>query len=187
MTGISSDEVRLAPFGNVYVGPVGTPLPTGAIDTLNTAFNAVGYVDESGVSISPKITLADIMAWQSATAVKQALDTTAFELKFNMIQVNKVTWSLYFLNETFTKVGSEGHLTLKSRPPSQEMTVVVEWLDDLEDQTRIVVPRACLGDRDNLVLDKKKEMVMGMNIRCLDHNGDLAYVFSENPSLVPLS
>lgn len=187
MTGINSDEVRLAPFGNVYVAPIGTALPTRATVALNAAFTPVGYVDEAGVSISPKIALADIMAWQSATPVKQALDTVSVELKFNMIQVNQVTWSLFFLNEPFVNNLGEAKLTVKSRPPSQEMCVIVEWLDDLEDQTRLVVPRASLGDRDNLQLDKKKEQAMGITIKCLDHSGDLAYVYSENPDLVPLT
>jgi hypothetical protein len=137
------------------------------------------------VSVTPKVGLADIMAWQSTAPVKQALDTVEMTVKFNMIEVNVTTWGLYFMNETFTNNFGEGAIAVASRPPSQEVALVVEWIDDDGDQTRLVVPRASLADRDALVLNRKKEQATGITLKCLDSSGNFYYVYTENPDLIP--
>lgn len=185
MAGIDADEVRLAPKGNIYLAPIGTALPSTATGALNASFTAVGYVSEEGVNIGPKVKLDDIMAWQSAAAVKQSLDTVDLTLKFSMTQVNLTTWGFFFMNETFTNNFGEAKLIISSSPPSQEVALILEWQDDLEDQTRLVVPRASLSDRDNLVLNRKKEQATGVTLKCLDNSGVLAYLYSENVDLVP--
>lgn len=185
MTGIDADEVRLAPRGNVYLADTGTALPTTATMALNASFKSVGYVSEEGINLGPKVKLDDIMAWQATSAIKQALDTVDLTLKFSMIQVNSTTWGFYFFNETFVNNFGEAKLTITSSPPSQEVSLILEWIDDEEDQSRLVVPRASLSDRDNLVLNRKKEQATGVTIKCLDNSGVLAYLYSENPDLVP--
>lgn len=185
MAGIDSDEVRVAPFGNVYVAPPGTTLPSTATQSLNAAFEAVGYVDEDGVELSPNVSLEDIMAWQSKIAVKTVLDTVEFEVKFNMLQTNVVAWELFFFNETFSNNFGEGKLTLSSNPPSQEKALIVEWEDDEGDQTRIVLPRAVLSDRESIKLDRKSATMTGVTFKVLDNSGTIGYVYSENPDLTP--
>ena len=182
---IDSDEVRLAPFGNIYVAPVGTTLPTTATMALNASFEAVGYVDEDGVSLTPGVELTDIMMWQSAVPVKTSLDTVSFEVKFNMGQVNIVTWGLYFFNGDWENNFSQAALTISSNPGTQEVALIVEWEDDLEDQTRLVIPRAVLADRESLQLVRNNAQLTGVTLRALDSSGTLAYVYSENADLVP--
>lgn len=182
---IDATEVRLAPFGNVYLAATGTALPNTATIALNASFKSVGYVAEDGVSITPKVGLTDIMAWQSAIAVKKTLDTVNIALKFSMIQVNSTTWGYYFMNETFTNNFGQAKLVMKSAPPSQELACIVEWTDDEGDQTRLVVPRAVLDDREALVLDRKKATATGITLSVLDNSGDIAYIYSENADLVP--
>lgn|SRR5678809_5723 len=182
---IDSDEVRLAPFGNVYVAPVGTTLPTTATMALNASFEAVGYVSEDGVSLTPGVELTDIMMWQSAVPVKTTLDTVSFELQFSMGQVNMTTWGLYFFNGDFENNFSQAKLVISSNPGTQEVAVVVEWEDDEEDQTRLVLPRAVLTDREALQLVRNKAQLTGITLRALDNDGTLAYVYSENVDLTP--
>lgn len=182
---IDSEEVRLAPFGNIYVAPIGTTLPTTATMDLNASFDAVGYVDEDGVSLSPGVELTDIMMWQSAVPVKTTVDTVNFEIQFNMGQVNITTWELFFFNEVFVNSFGHGKMTIGSSPPNQEKCVIVEWLDDEDDQTRLVFPRAVLADRESLQLVRNNAQLTGVTFRALDSSGTLAYLYSENPDLVP--
>ena len=182
---IDADEVRLAPFGNVYVAPLATTLPTTATMALNAAFDSVGYIDEDGVSLSPGVDLTDIMMWQSAVPVKTTLDTLTFEIQFNMGQVNATTWELFFFNEVFTNVFGQASMEISSNPPSQEKAVIVEWLDDESDQTRLVIPRAVLADRESLQLVRNNAQLTGVTFRALDNSGVLAYIYSENPDLTP--
>jgi|SRR6476646_4819306 len=182
---IDSSQVRLAPFGNVYVAELGTALPTSATSTLNAAFTALGYIDEQGVTITPKVNLTDITMWQSAVPVKTTLNNIELQVKLNMGQVNFTNWDLYFFNESFTNVFGQGKLTISSTPPSQEKAFIVEWRDDEGDYSRLVLPRVVLADRDALKLIRKDAQIAGLTFRALDFSGDLAYVYSENPDLVP--
>lgn len=183
----NSEEVRLAPDGSVYVADVGSTLPANATDTLDSAWLELGYVDEDGVSLTPSVDLTDIMAWQSTTPVKVTLDSTSFEIQFNMMQVNKSTWGLYFFNADWANNFGQAKLTLLSNPGSQEKALIVEWRDDEADQTRLVLPKAVLADRENLQLVRNEAQLTGVTFRALDYSGVYGYVHSENPDLLPSS
>lgn len=182
---IDSAEVRLAPFGNIYVADIGTTLPTTATMNLDAGFASLGYIDEDGVSLSPNVELTDIMAWQSAVPVKTTVDTVTLEVSFVMLQTNIATWELFFLNETFENNFGEAELTVGSNPPSQEKAVIIEWEDDQEDQTRLIIPRGIVANRETLQLVRNDAVKPGVTFRCLDSSGVLAYVLSENVDLVP--
>ena len=184
---IDSTEVRLAPSGNVKVAPVGTPLPTNATMATNAAFKSLGYIDEDGVSLTPGVELTDIMMWQSAVPVKTTLDTISFEVQFNMGQVNQDTWSLYFFVASWTNNFGQAKLIVPSNPGTQEKALIVEWTDDLNDDCRLVIPTAVLADRESLQLVRNNAQLTGVTFRALDSSGTLAYVYSDNPDLVPTS
>src|SRR5678816_38799 len=180
MAGIDSTEVRLAPSGKVLVAPTGTALPTNATMTINAAFKDLGYVDEDGVSLTPGVELTDIMMWQSAVPVKTTLDTVTFEVQFNMGQINTDTWGLYFFASTWTNNFGQAKLTVPSSPGSQEKSLIIEWTDDELDVTRLVLPKTVLADREALQLVRNAAAITGVTFRCLDLNGVLAYVYSDN-------
>lgn len=183
----NANQVRLAPRGKVYVGPTGTVLPTNATMAIDAGFKELGYIDEQGVSMTPDVGLKDIMMWQSASAVKTTLDTVKFSIKFNMGQVNFTTWGLYFFNTTVVNVFGGASLTIPSDPGSQERAAVIEWTDDEEDVSRLVIPTAVLDKRDALKLVRKDAQILGVELRVLDTSGTLAYIYSDNPDMVPAS
>lgn len=185
MAGIDSSEVRLAPNGKVLVGPVGTALPTNATMAINVGFKDLGYVDEDGVSLTPGVELTDIMMWQSAVPVKTTLDTVNFEIQFKMGQINTDTWGLYFFCTTWTNNFGQAKLIVPSSPGTQEKALIIEWTDDELDVTRLVVPKGLLADREALQLVRNNAQISGVTFRCLDNNGVLAYVYSDNPDLTP--
>lgn len=184
---IDSTEVRLAPSGHVYVAPTGSTLPTNATMALDSAFRELGYLDEDGCSLTPGVELTDIMMWQSAVPVKTTLDTVNFEVQFNMGQVNQDTWGLYFFVGSWTNNFGQAKLTVPSNPGSQEKALIIEWTDDLLDVCRLVIPTAVLTDREALQLVRNNAQITGVTFRALDSSGTLAYVYSDNPDLVPSS
>lgn len=184
---IDSTEVRLAPTGKVKVAPTGTVLPTNATMATNASFKDLGYVDEDGVSLTPGVELTDIAMWQSAVPVKTTLDTVTFEVQFNMGQVNQDTWSLYFFVAGWTNNFGQAKLIVPTNPGSQEKSLIIEWTDDLGDDTRLVIPTAVLTDREALQLTRSTAQLTGITFRALDTSGVLAYVYSDNPDLVPSS
>lgn len=182
---ISANEVALAPFGNVLVAPVGTPLPTNASSAMNQAFRSVGYINEDGVSITPQVDLTDIKMWQSVLPVKTAIESVSLEVKFVMGQVNTVTWGLYFFNNTFTNNAGQAAMTMSSNPATQERSLIVEWDDEFQNTQRLVVPRAVLADREALNLVRNQAQTTGITLRVLDNSGNFAFLYSENTNLLP--
>lgn len=184
---IDAGEVQLAPYGNVYTAPIGTALPTNATGALNAAFKSLGYIDEDGVQITPEVDLTDIMMWQSALPVKTTLDTVSLEIQMNLGQVNAYTWGLYFFNQDFEENAGQASLTMPSNPGSQEKSLIVEWEDELARQSRLVIPRAVLADRETLALVRNEATLAGVTFRVLDDSGNFAFLYSENTDLIPSS
>jgi len=181
-------QVRLAPDGKVYVGPVGSTLPTNATMAVNAALSDLGYISEDGVALTPGVDINDVMMWQSAVPVKRTLDTASFEVKFSMGQVNKATWGLYFFNNSaWANNFGQAKLTLLSNPGTQDCALIIEWVDDEADQCRLVLPKATLTDRDDLQLTRTDPVLSGVTFSALDFNGVFGYVYSDNPDLVPTS
>jgi hypothetical protein len=180
-------EVRLAPDGQVYVAAKGSTLPTNATMALDSAFKELGYLDETGVVINPDLKLSDIMAWQSAIAIKTTLDTVKFEVKFHMMQVNTVTWGLYFFASTFTNNFGQAKLTLPSNPATQERALIIDWQDSEGDKNRLVLPTAVLTKREDLKLVRKDSQLAGVTFGVLDNSGSIGFIYSDNPDLVPSS
>lgn len=174
-----SSEVRLAPGGSVYVGPVGTTAPTDATTSLNAAFLPLGYVADGGVTVTPKIATNDIMAWQSMVAVKTTLKSIGLTLKFNLLQINGATTGLFFFGASWV-VSSTPSLTVSSNPTTDFRALIIEWQDDLSKSYRLYVPKGLVTDRDNLTVDRNSATAMGVTFEALDNNGTFMQMFTNN-------
>jgi len=152
---------------------------------LNVAFKDLGYITDDGVNVSPSVDLTDIKAWQSAVPVKTTLDSVTLELKFSMLEVKLDTWQLYFFNTTATNNFGQGKFQISSSPGSQEKALIIDWTDDNNDKTRLVLPKAILADREALQLVRNQAQMTGITFRALDSSGTLAYLYSSNVDLVP--
>lgn len=173
------NEVRLAPGGTVYAGPVLTAAPTDATTVLNAAFLPLGYVADGGVTAQPKIATNDIMAWQSMLPVKTTLKSIGLTLKFNLLQVNGATTGLYFFGSSWT-VSATPILTVSSNPTTDFRALVIEWLDDIGKAYRLYVPKGLVTDRDNLTIDRNSATAMGVTFEALDNNGTFMQMFTNN-------
>lgn len=185
---LTSTEVRLAPNGHVYLANFGAAAPTDATAALDTAFNEIGYVDEKGVSITPKITTADINAWQSAVPVKQGIKTVSLTFKMNLLQDNSSTAGAWFLDQSFVSNTGGAKLILPAAPTLLERALVVEWVDDKAVNNRLYVARCIVTDRDALTLDRSNAVAYGLTISALaDASANIATFFTNNTNYLVAS
>lgn len=80
-TNVSVGKPKVA--GAIYAAPLGTALPTDATTALNTAFKALGYVSEDGLTNSNSPESDSIKAWGGDTVLSiltSKEDTFAFTL-----------------------------------------------------------------------------------------------------------
>jgi len=180
---LDSGEVRLAPFGHVYVAPVGSVLPTDTTTPFDAAWRELGYLDEDGVEITPSVDVADIGAWQSLVPVKQSLTGMNLELAFNLIQMNQQTTSLFFFGESWTATGGIATLEISSSPTLDERALAVEWNDDNDNINRLLIPRGLVTDRDGMTLNRSDAVAFGITYRALDYNGLVAVMLSDDPEM----
>jgi hypothetical protein len=187
---LDTQEVRLAPNGTVWVGPVGVTEPTDvttAWATVDPDWMDFGYISEDGVSITPSVDTNSIRAWQSLHDLKRPIVGVEFEVSFVPMQVNQTTVGVYFLGteDDFTNTGV-GRLEIPNSPGTQERALGIEWVDDEGDVNRLVVPRAQITDREALQLQRPEALTFGVTFVALaGPNGYMGVLLSDNPDLVP--
>lgn len=180
---LTSDEVRLAPFGHVYVAEVGTTAPVDVTTPFAAGWRELGYLDEDGVSITPSLDIEEIMAWQSMLAVKRTPTGMDLELQFNLIQVNQATSSLFFFGNDWSAAAGLATMSMSSNPTLDERALAVEWNDDDGNTNRLIVPRGLVTDREELVLNRSEAVAFGVTFAALDSDGVVAVMLSNDPNL----
>lgn len=180
-------QVRTAPSGHIYVGPLGTAEPTDVTSALDPALAELGYTTPDGVTIAPSVEQEDIMVWQSLMPVLSPITGMTLEISFVLAQINPNTLSLYLLGEEFTDDGTTARLNVNSNPGSQERLLVVEWTDSSDDAYRLVVPRAQMTNREELQLTRSESINLGLTFAALDDGGLAGYLLSDNAHLLDAS
>jgi len=181
---LDSSEVRLAPFGHIYVAPVGTTPPVDVTTAWGAGWQELGYLDEEGVGITPTTDVEEFFAWQSAVSVKQSLTQIGLELKFNMIQVNQHTTGLYFFGQSWNVAGGVATLTIPSDVNIDERALGVEWTDDAGMVNRLLIGRGMVTDREDLMINRKELTASGVTFKALESGGNLATLLSNDPNLL---
>jgi hypothetical protein len=87
----NASEIVVASNGQVYVAPVGTPLPATSVVALNAAFVGLGYATEDGASVSVTPEVADYMAWQSRSPVRREKTSQEIMVSIALMQWNEQT------------------------------------------------------------------------------------------------
>lgn len=183
---LDSTEIRLAPSGHVYIADFGATLPTTIVAALaEPTWHELGYLSTDGVSITPSYDTNGIGAWQSAVDVKTTVTKVGLTAKINMLQVTQESTAEYFFGADWVNSGGIGRLNVPSNPSLAERSMVVEWVDDNGNTNRFVFGRGFITDRDALQLQRSDATALGITFSCLDSNGTLAYLLSNDPDLIP--
>jgi hypothetical protein len=194
-----ASKIQFAPNGAIYVAPApdggagSTVLPEVVGDgvTAPAGYNALGYADEGGVTITPAIETDPIPAWQSSVPVLYNPKSASFQVKTTLIETNQLTTELFFgakwveiLDEVSAPTGTY-RLDLSSNPELTEISIVVDW-EYKAIHNRCVIPRAMISDRGAIQLQRTEGQKYELTIQALDYSGSLGYVMTDdarNPSV----
>ena len=190
-------KIRFAPNGGLYMAPApvaggtgGTTLPVDVGDGLNapTGYKALGYVDESGVTITPSIETNPVPVWQSAVPVLYNVQSAAFQIKATLMETNQLTTELFFGAEWKEVLGEDNtptgiyRLDLSSTPELREISLVVDW-SQKGVKNRCVIARAMISDRGAIQLQRQENAAYELTIDALDYQGGLGYVLTDDEIL----
>ncbi|MFI5802973.1 hypothetical protein [Streptomyces sp. NPDC051561] len=191
-------KIRFAPNGNIYIAPApvdgatgGTvvPIDLGTVDTAPAGYKAVGYADESGVTITPAVESKPVTAWQSAVPILYNVESASFSVKATLIETNELTTELFFGAQWEEVKGQDNtptgifRLDLSSTPEFKEISIVVDW-NMAAIRYRCVIPRAMISDRGAIQLQRSESGKYELTLEALDFQGRLGYLLT-NDDIIP--
>lgn len=139
-------EIRVAAWGEIYIAPVGTTLPTTVTGALNAAFVGLGYVTEDGVTFTITPEIQEIMAWQSRQPVRRELISQAVAASFSLLQWNESTVPFAFGGGSVTNPsGSNYRYELPTSGALDERACVIDAVDGSITE-RFILPRCSVTD-----------------------------------------
>ncbi|MGV9693328.1 phage tail tube protein [Streptomyces sp. NPDC003444] len=188
-------QIRFAPNGALYVAPApnggsgGTVLPTSVNGGAAPAgFSSFGYVNESGVTITPTVNTDPVNVWQSAVPVLYNVNSASFSVKATFSEVSRITTELFYGAEWVEVTDSQNRptgdyrLDLSSVPELTEISLVVDWSDKGR-LYRCVIPRAMISDRGAITLQRTASQEFELTFEALDYRGSLGYVLTNDSAI----
>lgn len=155
---LTSDNVRVAITGNIYVAPTGSTAPTDAKTALDAAFKPLGYLSEDGISVNPsQVDTSSITAWQNSAEVRKTVTSIENTVEFTMIETNKATLEFYG-----SAVFADGNKSWKFGGAGLgRKALVIDWIDGTSEH-RLYVPQAEVTSRGTIEL--KNGSPVGYNV-----------------------
>lgn len=181
------DEAVVAVSGDVYVAPVGTPLPELVRAALHEDFFQIGLVSEDGVSLAAVPEIDEQLAWQHEQAIRREVSEQRIALTFDMLQWNNETvrWALGG-GVVVELVGGQFRYDLPDPDLDEldERAIVIDWEDGTK-AFRLVFARgtALGGLTTTLRRAALATLPIGFDVLAVDETGSPGYLFlSANPT-----
>lgn len=144
---LTSDNVRVAVTGAIYMGPTTADAPTGAAAALDSDFADLGYFGEDGVTEGRSRETTDIKGHNGAV-VRTLVTEGKVTFKCVLIETKKVTVELYYAT-TVTQTVTEGHFDVDPTETGGRRSFVIDSIDG-DEVERTYIPEGELtevGDR----------------------------------------
>lgn len=170
--------------GAVFDAPVGTDAPTSAIDTLDSAFEASGYVSSDGLSIAPDTSTNSVTDWGGAT-VKEWLSEFACELTWKEIEMSYKSACHAFGESAVSKTpattdhGEQLKIAIGARLPEPRA-----WCFKIKDgksRVLVYVPNGQVTAVDEIAFSADDAVGFGITLKTYpDQNGNNIYIFTDD-------
>ena len=174
-----------ATTGAILTAPVGTALPTSAVDTLNVAFKDSGYVTEDGVNVSPTWNTNKLHDWSGAN-VRTMLDSFEGQVSFSLMEMlDEQSVKQVFGASNVTKTaansthGTQLNISMGSTLPEE-----LAWVFKMKDgdaKVLIVIPRGQVSAVDTLAFNRNNSANLPVTLDCLaDSSGKSIYIMTDD-------
>lgn len=121
---LDSDNVRVAVTGAVYVAPTGTTSPSYSDDTLDAAFQDLGYVSSDGITETIDKSTTQIRSWQDGSLVREIVSEGTYSVELTFIETNEDVVELYY-GATL----ASGSLNIDPRSSGGRQSFVIDVID----------------------------------------------------------
>lgn len=173
-----------ATTGAILSAPLGTTLPTSAVDTLDVAFKDSGYVSADGLQLTPDISTADINEWGGAL-VRRVIENFNGTLSWTMIETNKESMSVAFGDSYVTSTaanashGNQLAVALGAHLP--EAKSFAFKMKDGDNRILIVAPNAQITEVGEVSFVNNDAIGWQVTLSCYpDSTGESIYIYTDD-------
>jgi hypothetical protein len=161
--------------GGVYVGAVGTTLPTTTAETLDAAFGGLGYVSEDGLTMTKGGDITVLRAW-GGEPVKIVKTTDDLTFSLTLIECSDAVMAEMFGSDNVTVGVDDTTIELNGSQVGPRA-----WTFEMIDGTfkfRVVVPNAELTSEVSVTFVDGQPISWPATITALpDSAGNKAYIY----------
>lgn len=170
--------------GAIMSAPIGTPLPTTAIDTIDAAFTDSGYVSEDGLTLSPDLSTADINEWNGALVrrIKESFDGS---LSWSHLETNEASLKNTFGDSNVTvTAATAAHGQQFAVAINGELPEAKSWVFKLKDgdnRILVVVPNGQVTGIEDVSFTASDAIMWGVTLSCYpDSTGNSLYIYTDD-------
>ncbi|MFE7122077.1 phage tail protein [Streptomyces sp. NPDC057654] len=174
MSGMNPNEIRVAGTGRVLVAKVGTTAPVDAASEWGAGWVDLGYTAPEGVKFGRKGKTVKVNTWQTVGAARYVYDERDLTLKFGMLQLNENTLPFFYGNGNVAETASgSGTYSFGVTDDAliEERALGLEFTDGNEIRYRFIVPRGQVTDTDDMDLNRKGAIKLGVTFTALPQDG----------------
>ncbi|WP_066305644.1 phage tail tube protein [Atopobium deltae] len=170
--------------GAICDAPLGTKLPTHALDKINAAFEDSGYISEDGVSLSLKTSTETIRDW-SAAGIRQILKEFTGTVKWTELEVSKKSLERAFGTDSVTtEAAGQDHGTRVSVAIGAQIPSPRSWVFKIKDGKKkvlLVVPNGQATISDDISFTSSDAATIGIELNCApDERGKNIYIYTDD-------
>lgn len=168
--------------GAIFAAPVGTTLPTDATTTLDTAFAALGYASEDGVTNNNSPESDNIKAWGGDTVIvlQTAKEDTFGVTLIECLNVDVLEF-VYGSDNVSGDLTNGISITANSKE-QEEHSLVIDMIMRGGILKRIVIPRGKVSEVGEITYADESAVGYQTTITCMpDTSGNTHYEYIKQP------
>lgn len=155
--------------GAIYKAPKGTPLPTTADETLDSAFESLGFVSDAGVTNTTEAESSDLKAW-GGKEVMSNQTSKSDKYQFTLLEVLNVIVLKTVYGDDNVTVDENGNITVRANASD---AVENSWVIDTllhGRRKRIVMPNAKVSAVGDLVYNNTDPLGYETTLSCFPYD-----------------
>lgn len=156
---LTSDNVRVAVTGAVYMGPTTADAPTSPTSTLDVDLLELGYLSEDGVAEERDRDIEDIKG-HNGVIVRRVVTESSATFTFTCIETNVQVIELYY-GGTVTEAGSFGSIDVDPSATGGRRAFVIDTIDG-DELIRTWIPQGELSEAGELA--RKNDEPLGYEV-----------------------
>jgi hypothetical protein len=166
--------------GGVWIGDLGTTLPTDHTTALGTGLTGAGYIGEDGVTQTTDTDTEDIVAWGGDT-VRVIQTTHTLSYNFSFLETNPTSLATVYGDENVDTVAGGFSVLINSRPLPHKAWVLE--IKDGDRAVRVVIPDGQVTDRGDVVYVHSDAVRYEVTVTAYpDEDGNKAYIYFAPPA-----